>query len=168
MAWTVLQATSTDVESPLSETLFTEIRGNLDYLFDSGVRGGTFATPVRLTLARGQQLFTVSFASGGPGGATAAATEVLKTFSSDSDDGDPKFDAKPRVFFSVEEDSPGTGLDWFTDKVMASPYVVDGTLTASVFNMGCIGYRSVSGAAATNGFEVIVNWMALGPVTSGE
>lgn len=167
--WTIITDGSIDEDSPLTTTLFTNFRGNIEYNFERAARGGTHATGVRLVIARGTK--TLAAAAGtqiGTSGlywsnitATAIAFDAT-----DSADGDPNFLAAttPIILLSCVEDDSGGKLNWDAGGVVAGPYVASGSLSDTGFTIEC-EFLATSNSA---GIGAIFQWVAIGLPSTGE
>ncbi len=153
--WTNIAAGSVDVDSPITTTLLTNLRDNGAYNNERALRSGTHATGVRLAFARGKE--AISDTTDGGGLAKIVATI---TFSSGSTDGNPNFTSVPTVYVCLEEDTIGAA---WTDVHLWHVFV-DDIPTTSGFTATVFG----SGLANTTVYNGFVNWIAVGPVTSGE
>ncbi len=155
-SWVNIASAAIDVDSPITTTLLTNLRDNGAYNNERALRAGTHATGVRLAFARGKE--AISDTSDGGGLANMTATV---TFSSGSTDGNPNFTSAPTVYVILEEDT--AGASW----LMASQtwtVFLDDIPTTSGFTAQVRG----SGVTNTTVYNGFVNWIAVGPVTSGE
>lgn len=163
MGWTSITSTRYDADSPIDEDLMGDIVGNGNFLFDSAIRCGTFAVPVRLAEARERH-------SGG--GTESSGFRVTVTVSptygvgASADDGNANFASAPRVVFSLEEDtSSGSGQDWDTDDItITRAYIPDGTISTTGFSCTIV----FDGVTSSADVDFYLHWIAIGPVTPGE
>lgn len=167
-SWTSIPNSALDEGSALDAALFTNIRDDLEYLFERIARTGTHTTGVRLALARGVETIS-QLTSSGVAGTTnlikyTVSPEIQVDFSG-ALDGNPNFDSAPTVLLSAEEFTDGNFDDYLAHDFVVSPYVQDGSITALKFDLGCVAYAD---DVSSEGFKVDVHWVAVGPVTSGE
>ena len=124
MGWTDIANSEFDVDSPITETLMTEIVENGEYNHDHALRTGTHATGVRMAFARGVNSTEFSIGTNASG---EGNDNVTITFS-DATDGDPKFDSAPNMWFSFTE---GTTAPAWASTAVFSAYILQGTLSAT-------------------------------------
>jgi len=157
MSWTAIADTAIDADSPVTETLMTQIVENTEYNQERALRCGNHATGVRLALARGRNTteFSISTSATGEGSASVAITFA------DAVDGDPNFTSAPYVWVSFDEG--GTLPAWDAVAVFGG-YVEKTTLSAT----GATVRMAVQGGNNSATLRGYMNWFAIGPVTSGE
>lgn len=159
MGWNTIADGSVDADSPVNETLMTNMRDNMVYNHDRAVRSGTHATGVRLAIARGTYDFNITIVTG--------TVSHAFTFATDATDGDPNFSAAPLVVFGMEErivTGGGTDCDWATDDTVVTANIQDGTLSSTGMTVD-ITCRTDSSDTYCKG---TLHWVAFGAVTSGE
>ena len=163
--WTTISDSRVDADSPVTESLVTDLRENTEYNHERAVRSGTHGAGVRVATAKGRTAF--SDTTDGSGDVTTTASI---TYSTDADDSvDPNFSANVRPVWSLEEDSSGGNQAWVnftssgTDTLTA--YVLDGTADDGLgFNVSVV----FGGGAATTAVAGFINWKVEGTVASGE
>ncbi|MCP4898882.1 MAG: hypothetical protein GY906_18070 [bacterium] len=161
MGWTDIDDTTFDAESPNVEGLFEDIVENTEYNFEHAVRGGTHAAGVRLATARGAVSFTAV-------SQTLLQVDItLNGGGTDCDDGDPNFDAAPRVILTIREDP--TSANDFTSGGASSfnemhYWIEEGYPTTATCR--CQVWMD-DGSAGPN-YKGMIHFIAVGTVTSGE
>ncbi len=161
MGWTVLTSSDTDVGSSVNDTLMDAIRGNLDYNFDHALRCGTHAAGVRKAVAYGEEDFSLSTPW-----TTVVSGQLYKqnsgtltiTFSTESDDGNPNFNATPRIWYGFED---ADDTDWASNYVIPQ-FVI--TSQSSTQFQGII-YALADASVALDGH---LWWLAIGDVSTLE
>lgn len=154
--WTTIPDTDTDADSPLTESLLTDMKENCEYLFETAVRSGMHGAPhVRTALARG---FVEASYSGGA--SDTGWQEVTITYATDSLDGDPNFSGAPALAFGMTRYG---GTAWGAT-VFPLCYVKDGTQTAS----GCTLMWRLASIPTSGTFTVRIYYLAQGQPSSGE
>ena len=136
-----------------------DLRDRDSYLFDSAMRGGTFLAPHRFAYARGGFGFSITLSGG------AGSTSTAVTFSSAADDGNPNFDAAPRVSIGNSENTASGGISWSTNHVTVTAFVQSGTLTDTGMTVEIVAIRNSGSGTQVDGD---IYWHAFGDVTSGE
>ncbi len=162
MAWTVIPDGDVDADSPVDEDLMGDLKDNVTYNFESGMRGGTFAVPNRLAYARGAALF--SGATDGNGDAIITLSGIV--FSSAASDGNPNFiPGVPLITGSLIEDSTtGSNQTWTKKGMIVSWFIEDGSLDETGFTVSVSVWN---GANSTN-IGGTFYWQAVAAASAGE
>lgn len=155
--WTNINPNRLDADSPVDEDLTGDVADNELHNFEHALRVGTFATGVRLALARGATAFDVNLDGSGNGESVDAVV-----FATDALDGDPNFDSAPTCLgIAFEELSTGSDIN---NPTSVTCRIQEGSLTASGFTV----VTTVRGGNTTVLVDFNIHWAFVGPVTAGE
>ncbi len=161
MAWTTIPSTDVDADSPVDEDLMGDLNDNVQYVFDSAIRGGAFATPLRSVYCGGYFTFSGTTSSGGDFDNGPNAID----FDADSQLGAPNFAVGelPLVTFSLAEDKASGQTDWGNfDSVCAYiEYPLHDNEGVSITIKGRGGLNTVAYAGRCY-------WQAIGGAADGE
>lgn len=157
--WTVIPDTDTDADSPLTESLLTDMKENSEYLFETMTRSGTHGAPhTRTAMARG--VVTDSASTNGSG--DTAWQEAAVSYATDSLDGDPDFSVAPVITYGFYE-STASATAWGSTAIPLV-YIKDGSQSVSGFTFK---WRIASGPTSST-VKIGIYFDAIGQPQSGE
>lgn len=154
--WTAITSGQTDEDSAFDETLADGLRDHCIYNHDHAIRCGTHSSGERLTLARCLEAFNATSCI-----ANKEFTGTV-TFSTGSDDGNPNFDAAPRVIFGFHQYTEGYDAWSAANNIYRWSAVVT-SISDSGFDWR-VQFYNLAGVDIAGYFH----WAAVGPVTAGE
>ena len=154
--YTNISASRVDADSPVDEEFGGDAADNDQHLFEHALRCGTYATGVRLALARGATDLDINLDGSGNGQSSDAITFTTAL------DGNPAFSVAPTCIGLVfEELSTGGDVGTPTSLMVR---IEEGSLSTSGFTV----VTTVRGGGATVTVDFRIHWAFVGAPSSGE
>lgn len=157
-----------DVDKAAKKRIFRNLRDRDLYLFDSALRGGTFAAPVRNVYARGKEAFSVDISSINPNHVAITRIDFSSSQWVDGDSLTEPFKdtgADLKAYLSIEEGN-GLGFSAGVGSVLVQAHVVYGTLNYQKMDIEVIAFRPQTVIATS--VDGWVHWLVIGTPETGE